>query len=62
MDLGNIERDEALVDRFCRQFPVSLLEPLPDFAEACGPILIIDAVVGDAVDEEEGEHLDALAL
>src|SRR3990172_9400454 len=62
MHLGNLERDKPLVDRFYGQLPVSLLEPLPDFAEACRSVLIVNAVIGNAVDEEEGKHFDALAL
>ena len=41
---------------------IGFLEPLPDLAEARGAVLVVDAVIGDAVDEEEREHLDALAL
>src|SRR6266481_394781 len=62
VDFSNIERDKPSVDRLGYQLPVSILEPLADFAEACSTVLVVDAVIRDAVDEEKGEHFDALAL
>ena len=62
MHLRNVEGDQAFVDRLCRQVPVRLLEPLADLAEASRAVIIVNAVIGDPVDEKERKDLDTLAL
>ena len=40
----------------------SLFEPLSDLAKTGRAILIVDAIVGDAIDKKERKNLDAFAF
>ena len=60
--LGDIEGNEPFVDRFLGQLAIRFLEPLSDLTKARGTVLVVDAVVGNTVDEKEREDFDALAF
>jgi hypothetical protein len=62
VNVGNVKRDETLINRLGGQLAICFLEPLADLSETRRTVIIIDAVIGDPVDKEQGEHLDALAL
>src|SRR5688572_9770 len=61
MYLGNIKRNESFVNRLRRQLAIGLLEPLANFPQAGGAIVVVDPVIGDTVNEEQGQHFDTLA-
>jgi hypothetical protein len=60
MDITHVKGDEPFVKLFGCQFAIGFLEPLPDLAKAGGPVLVVDTVIRDAVDEEKRQNLDAL--
>ena len=62
MKLLHVEGDEVLVHRLGRQFAIGFLKPLAYLTEASRSVVVVDAIVGHLVDEEERQNLDTPAL
>jgi hypothetical protein len=62
MNVGHVEGYEPHINRLGGQLTIGFLEPMPDLTKARCTVLIVNAVIGDSVDEEERKYLDALAL
>ena len=62
VDFSHVKGDQDLVNRLGRQFVKSLLEPLSDLAKTGRAILVVDAIVGGAINKKERKNLDAFAF